>query len=134
MRAREKQIAFGKNTLGYQRYTDAVPRHARTREHPRTPDVHQVCSKRSWDGQVRKWRRALHVYDPPAEDGEENAVAFEDASQEEEEEEHEHEERIDDKHAEHIAAHDAGAHHAAGAHGNVRAADEFGALDVLDRA
>ena len=26
--------------------------------------VRQVCSKRSWDGQVRKWRRMLHLWDP----------------------------------------------------------------------
>jgi hypothetical protein len=31
---------------------------------PRTPDKNQQCSKRSWDGQVRKWRRALHQWDP----------------------------------------------------------------------
>ena len=32
---------------------------------PVTPDVHQVCSKRAFDGQVRKWRRMLHAWDPP---------------------------------------------------------------------
>jgi hypothetical protein len=30
-----------------------------------TPDVHQHCSKRGFDGQVRKWRRALHQWDLP---------------------------------------------------------------------
>ena len=24
-----------------------------------------MCSKRSWDGQIRKWRRLLHEFDPP---------------------------------------------------------------------
>jgi hypothetical protein len=33
---------------------------------PVTPDKYQKCSKRSWDGQVRKWRRLLHLWDPPA--------------------------------------------------------------------
>jgi len=33
---------------------------------PITPDVRQVCSKRAFDGQVKKWRRMLHAYDPPA--------------------------------------------------------------------
>ncbi|KAK3249189.1 hypothetical protein CYMTET_41371 [Cymbomonas tetramitiformis] len=68
---RSKQIEFGKNTLGYSRYCKLVPRSSRRKPNPRTPDVHQVCSKRSWDGQVKKWRRALHQYDPPVEDGEE---------------------------------------------------------------
>lgn len=31
---------------------------------PRTPDKHVNCSKRSFDGQLRKWRRQLHAYDP----------------------------------------------------------------------
>jgi hypothetical protein len=31
----------------------------------KAPDAHQVCSKRSWDGQVRRWRRLLHLFDPP---------------------------------------------------------------------
>lgn len=37
----------------------------RTKEHPRTPDKTQVCSKRSWDGQISKWRRQLHAFDDP---------------------------------------------------------------------
>lgn len=39
-------------------------RDRRKKRHPRTPDVHQVTSKRAFDGQVRKWRRALHEWDP----------------------------------------------------------------------
>jgi histone RNA hairpin-binding protein len=31
-----------------------------------------VCSKRSWDGQIRKWRRLLHEYDPPKGEDEED--------------------------------------------------------------
>lgn len=31
---------------------------------PATPRKNQKCSKRSWDGQVRKWRRELHKWDP----------------------------------------------------------------------
>lgn len=30
---------------------------------PWTPDKTQVCSKRSWDGQLCKWRRQLHAFD-----------------------------------------------------------------------
>ena len=36
---------------------------------PMTPDVRQSCSKRAFDGQVRKWRRMLHEWDPEGEGG-----------------------------------------------------------------
>ena len=36
---------------------------------PSTPDIRQICSKRSFDGQIRKWRRDLHYWDPTAEEG-----------------------------------------------------------------
>ena len=62
--SRQKQIDYGKNTIGYARYLEAVPRSARKHGDPWTPDKLQICSKRSWDGQVRKWRRVLHKYDP----------------------------------------------------------------------
>ena len=42
-----------------------------------TPDPYQVCSKRSWDGQIRKWRRLLHKYDPQGLEYKEDPVAFE---------------------------------------------------------
>jgi len=61
--ARQKQIDIGMNTDGYRRFMATVPAESRTKSHPRVPDVRQVCSKRSWDGQVRKWRRQLHDYD-----------------------------------------------------------------------
>ncbi|KAL3133158.1 hypothetical protein ABBQ38_007052 [Trebouxia sp. C0009 RCD-2024] len=71
---RQKQIDYGKNTLGYQRYIEEVPRYLRRKintpitKHPDTPDVHQICSKRSFDGQAKKWRRELHLWDPEDED------------------------------------------------------------------
>eukprot|EP00250_Pteridium_aquilinum_P011375 c20020_g1_i1 orf=128-1159(-) len=73
---RHKQIEFGKNTLGYERYIELIPKSKRKHKDPRTPNPKQVCSKRSWDGQIRQWRRLLHDYDPPAEDGEELAEDF----------------------------------------------------------
>lgn len=73
---RHKQIEFGKNTLGYERYNELIPRLKRKSKDPHTPNPKQVCSKRSWDGQIRKWRRLLHNYDPPVEDGEEMAEDF----------------------------------------------------------
>ncbi|DBB09146.1 TPA: hypothetical protein ACH3X3_007752 [Trebouxia sp. C0006] len=71
---RQKQIDYGKNTLGYQRYTEEVPRYLRRKistrisKHPETPDVTQICSKRSFDGQAKKWRRQLHLWDPEEEE------------------------------------------------------------------
>lgn len=68
--ARQKQIDYGKNTIGYQRYSDMVSMKDRKRSDPWTPDKNTVCSKRSFDGQIKKWRRLLHEYDPPAAEGE----------------------------------------------------------------
>jgi len=64
---RQKQIDYGKNTVGYENFVKLIPKDKRLKEHPRTPDKYQVCSKRAWDGQVRKWRRQLHAYDPDGE-------------------------------------------------------------------
>jgi len=61
---RQKQVDFGKNTLGYDQYIKKVPKKNRKREDPKTPDISQMCSKRSWDAQIRKWRRLLHLWDP----------------------------------------------------------------------
>jgi len=67
--ARQKQIDIGMNTVGYKRFCELVPDAARSKNHPKIPDINQVCSKRSWDGQVRKWRRQLHDFDPADEAG-----------------------------------------------------------------
>jgi len=66
---RQKQITYGYRTLGYLRYRLLAPRDKRRKEHPRTPRKEQICSKRSWDGQVKKWRRELHKWDPAADSG-----------------------------------------------------------------
>ncbi|KAG1710321.1 hypothetical protein DVH05_017325 [Phytophthora capsici] len=63
---RQKQIDYGKNTIGYDRYCAKVPRHQRRpRKHPMTPDKTMRIGKKGFDGIVRKWRQALHEYDPP---------------------------------------------------------------------
>ena len=64
---RQKQIDYGKNTIGYDRYCAQVPRHERRRgkQHPMTPDKTMRVGKKVFDGFVRKWRQALHTYDPP---------------------------------------------------------------------
>jgi len=61
---RQKQIDYGHQTLGYIRYRLLVPKEKRSRDDPRTPKKSQACSKRSWDGQIKKWRRDLHKWDP----------------------------------------------------------------------
>ena len=32
-------------------------------QYPTTPNVHEECSKRQFDGRVRAWRRVLHLWD-----------------------------------------------------------------------
>ncbi|KAK3095988.1 hypothetical protein FSP39_021747 [Pinctada imbricata] len=66
---RQKAIDYGKNTLAYDRYIRLIPKNKRKRQHPGTPNKYQKCSRRSWDGQVRLWRIALHQFDPPSKDG-----------------------------------------------------------------
>ncbi|XP_075532622.1 stem-loop binding protein isoform X2 [Dermacentor variabilis] len=64
---RLKQIEYGKSTVGYERYSAAVPRKNRAKHHPRTPNRYLKFSRRSWDAQIRIWRRQLHLWDPPKE-------------------------------------------------------------------
>lgn len=61
---RQKQIDYGKNTLGYENYLKQVPKDQRTKDHPKTPPKHIKYSRRAWDGVVRVWRKQLHCYDP----------------------------------------------------------------------
>jgi len=65
---RERQVALGTRTLGY-----LVMEHMAARGmtvHPESfpPPTGQPCSKRSWDGQMRRWRQRLHLYDEHAAD------------------------------------------------------------------
>ena len=47
LRQRQKQVDYGKNTLGYDRYTQMVPKERRRRTDPRTPDIHaRISTKR----------------------------------------------------------------------------------------
>ncbi|KAJ4449087.1 hypothetical protein ANN_00482 [Periplaneta americana] len=64
---RQKQIDYGKNTVGYDRYRQMVPKDKRTKKHPRTPPKNVKYSRRAWDGMIRIWRQNLHLWDPPSE-------------------------------------------------------------------
>lgn len=64
LRQRQKQIDYGKNTLGYDRYIQQVPKERRRRTDPRTPDIHARISTKRFNGLVRAWRRRLHEFDP----------------------------------------------------------------------
>ena len=67
LQRRRKDVAWGKNTRGYDRYRELIPKHERKGyiEHPRTPDITEKMSKRRWDGMIKVWRRTLHNWDPP---------------------------------------------------------------------
>ncbi|XP_026327340.1 histone RNA hairpin-binding protein [Hyposmocoma kahamanoa] len=60
---RQKQIDYGKNTVGYYNYTNEVPLDKRTKQHPKTPDKYTKYSRRSWDKLIKMWRKQLHSYD-----------------------------------------------------------------------
>ncbi|CCI44066.1 unnamed protein product [Albugo candida] len=63
---RQKQIDYGKNTIGYKRYRNMVTKENRRKHsHPLTPDKGLNISKRRFDQVVRSWRRSLHKFDPP---------------------------------------------------------------------
>lgn len=56
LQQRQKQVDYGKNTLGYERYLSSVPKEKRVRGvHFWTPNIHRKCSKRAFAGQVGTW-------------------------------------------------------------------------------
>jgi hypothetical protein len=76
LKRRQKDLDYGKNTIGYQNYVDQVPKHQRTRYQPVTPDKFRKMPRRSWDNLIKMWRRQLHQYDPT--DGEDQETELSD--------------------------------------------------------
>jgi hypothetical protein len=85
---REKQIGYGKSTKGYANYIASVPmplRDPNNEDHPATPRAWHLLSKRSWDGQLKTWRRLLHRWDTidaTSPDGSEQHDTYEDTDSE----------------------------------------------------
>jgi len=73
---RQKQIEYGYKTIGYQNFISKVPKTGRGPKDPVTPRKNQKCSKRSWDGQIRKWRRELHQWDPESQEEKNHFIAI----------------------------------------------------------
>ncbi|XP_026499585.1 histone RNA hairpin-binding protein [Vanessa tameamea] len=63
LQRRQKQIDYGKNTVGYHSYLQQVPMDKRTKDDPKTPDKYTKYSRRSWDMLIKMWRKKLHQYD-----------------------------------------------------------------------
>lgn len=69
---RQKDIDYGKNTIGYDRYVQQIPKDQRLKDHPRTPPMHLKYTRRGWDGMVKLWRKNLHIWDPPQDESDDN--------------------------------------------------------------
>lgn len=63
LRKRQKRINFGKVTAEYKSYITELPRKQREAFHPRTPNKFRKCSRRKFDGLIKKWRKLLHAFD-----------------------------------------------------------------------
>ncbi|EGG14395.1 histone RNA hairpin-binding protein [Cavenderia fasciculata] len=72
LQSRQKDIDYGKNTIGYDNYINTVPKDQRKKGHPMTPSKYQSCSRRSWAAQIKIWRKALHQYDPEGHTGDDD--------------------------------------------------------------
>ncbi|KJH41804.1 hypothetical protein DICVIV_12215 [Dictyocaulus viviparus] len=60
---RTREIERAKEKPVYGRYLEEVPRHLRIKGvHPRTPNKHINFSRRSWDAQIRNWKRSLYKW------------------------------------------------------------------------
>ncbi|VDM53505.1 unnamed protein product [Angiostrongylus costaricensis] len=60
---RTKEIERAKEKPVYARYLEEIPRQQRIKGvHPRTPNKYLNFSRRSWDAQIRNWKRSLYLW------------------------------------------------------------------------
>lgn len=63
LKRRSREIDRAKEKAVYQRYIAEVPLRDRVKgQHPRTPNKLINFSRRSWDTQIKKWKRSLYEY------------------------------------------------------------------------
>ena len=60
---RERQVALGTRTLGFKVWERMKATNMPAHVDCTIPRASQPCSKRSWDGQMRRWRQQIHEYD-----------------------------------------------------------------------
>jgi len=58
---REKQLDTFKRSIDYRTYFEAVPKKARSRRMPGTPEKKRKFSRRAWDGAIRQWKLRVHA-------------------------------------------------------------------------
>ena len=60
-------MEIGKASTAYSAYLDSVPKTARKRQHPTTPDPYDArMSKRQYEGRIRAWKRSVHGLAAPS--------------------------------------------------------------------
>jgi len=60
---RGRELDKAKQKPVYERYLAEVPKHKREKGvHPKTPNKHINFSRRSWDAQLRQWKRTLYLW------------------------------------------------------------------------
>jgi hypothetical protein len=63
LQQRQKQIDFGLATIGYANYVAWLSSNKGSVKPIPLPNIHAQCSKRTWDAQIKHWRRLLHLWD-----------------------------------------------------------------------
>ena len=74
---RQKQISYGKNTVGYKNFAKKFPnkdlRFRHMHDLVSTPDAKEKIGKKRWVGKYQKWRKFLHTFDATDSSGEDTS-------------------------------------------------------------